>query len=145
MADGEVRVESGFLEGAQQVVVAYGTAAKFVRYVVAGLRAEGVPVGYVRPITLWPFPYGAVRDAASVAQVVSVFEVNAGQMIDDVRIGAEGRAPVVGIGGISTDSSGFGVGPLLDADVIRRRILAVHDGARDTAAVERGELLESRR
>jgi 2-oxoglutarate ferredoxin oxidoreductase subunit alpha len=124
----EVRVESGWLEGAEHVVVAYGTAAKFVRYVVAELRAEGTPIGYVRPISLWPFPYAAVREAAASARRVLVFEVNAGQMIDDVRIGVEGRAPVEAIGGISTDHSGFGVGAMLDTDVIRGRIEAAMAG-----------------
>ncbi|HSS09547.1 MAG TPA: hypothetical protein VLL25_06655, partial [Acidimicrobiales bacterium] len=52
----EVRVETGWLEGAEYVVVAFGTVAKFIRYVVSHLRADGVPIGYVRPITLWPFP-----------------------------------------------------------------------------------------
>ena len=107
---GEVRVETGFLEGAEFVVVAFGTAAKFVRYVVRQLRDEGVPIGYVRPITLWPFPYEAVAAASDGVRSVIVFELNSGQMIDDVRLGVLGRAPVVGIGGISTDGSGFGVG-----------------------------------
>jgi hypothetical protein len=49
-------------------------------------------------------------------------------MIDDVRIGAAGRAPVEFIGGVSTDGSGFGVGRLLDVDVIEARILALHTG-----------------
>jgi 2-oxoglutarate ferredoxin oxidoreductase subunit alpha len=120
--EAEVRVDTGWLEGAEYVVVAFGVAAKFVRYVVGRLRAEGVPIGYVRPITLWPFPYQAVAGAAAGARSVMVFEINAGQMIDDVRIGVAGQAPVVAIGGISTDASGFGVGALLDADVIRARI-----------------------
>ena len=47
-------------------------------------------------------------------------------MVDDVRIGVAGRAPVTFIGGVSTDHSGFGVGRLLDVDVIRERILALH-------------------
>jgi 2-oxoglutarate ferredoxin oxidoreductase subunit alpha len=118
----EVRVDTGWIEGADYVVVAFGVAAKFVRYVVGHLRAEGLAVGYVRPITLWPFPYDAVARAAAGARAVMVFEVNAGQMIDDVRIGVAGQAPVMAIGGISTDGSGFGVGALLDADVIRGRI-----------------------
>src|SRR5207302_4387053 len=125
----EVRVETGHLEGAEHVVVAFGTPAKFVRYVVALLRDEGVPIGYVRPITLWPFPYQAVADAAAGPRQVMVFEINAGQMIDDVRLGVLGRAPVVPIGGISTDHSGFGVGDLLDVAVIRRRIESVLSGA----------------
>jgi hypothetical protein len=52
-------------------------------------------------------------------------------MIDDVRLGVLGRAPVVPVGGISTDGSGFGVGPLLDAEIIRDRILALHRGGAD--------------
>jgi 2-oxoglutarate ferredoxin oxidoreductase subunit alpha len=121
----EVRVETGWVEDAEHVVVAFGTVAKFVRYVVAQLRAEGVAIGYVRPVTLWPFPYSALADAASGKKTVMIFEINAGQMIDDVRIGVAGRAPVVPIGGISTDGSGFGVGSLLDVDIIRRRIQQV--------------------
>src|SRR5262249_52455440 len=89
----------------------------------------GHRIGYVRPITLWPFPYDAVRDAAARAQRVGSFELSAGQMIDDVRIGAAGQAPVTFIGGVSTDHSGFGLGRLLDVEVIRDRILALHTGA----------------
>jgi 2-oxoglutarate/2-oxoacid ferredoxin oxidoreductase subunit alpha len=126
IAEQEVRVESEFTDDAETVVVAFGTPAKFVRYVVHQLRDEGVKVGYVRPITLWPYPYEAVAAAADGATRVGVFEVCAGQMIDDVRLGVLGRAPVTGIGGISTDGSGFGVGPLLDAEVIRARVLAFH-------------------
>jgi 2-oxoglutarate ferredoxin oxidoreductase subunit alpha len=124
----EVRVETGFLDDAEHVVVAFGTAAKFVRYVVAQLRAEGVRIGFVRPISLWPFPYEAVAAAAEGVREMMVFEINAGQMVDDVRIGVQGRAPATFIGGISTDHSGFGVGPLLDVEVIRGRIEAVLSG-----------------
>jgi 2-oxoglutarate ferredoxin oxidoreductase subunit alpha len=124
----EVRVETGFTEDAETVIVAFGSPGKFVRYVVNQLRTEGVKVGYVRPITLWPYPYEAVAAAAEGAERVGVFELCAGQMIDDVRLGVLGRAPVTGIGGISTDGSGFGVGPLLDAEVIRERVLALHRG-----------------
>lgn len=123
----EVRVDTGFCEDAETVIVAFGSPAKFVRYVVRALREEGHRIGYVRPITLWPYPYAAVAEAAEGARRVGVFECCAGQMIDDVRLGVLGRAPVTGIGGISTDGSGFGVGPLLDAEVIRERILALHE------------------
>jgi 2-oxoglutarate ferredoxin oxidoreductase subunit alpha len=119
-----VRVEQGFVEDAEVIVVAFGAAAKFVRYVVQQLRAEGRRAGWVRPITLWPFPYEAIANAADGAREVLVFELNGGQMIDDVRLGVLGRAPVTFIGGISTDDSGFGVGALLDVDVIRARIEA---------------------
>jgi 2-oxoglutarate ferredoxin oxidoreductase subunit alpha len=122
----EVRVESGHTDDAETVVVAFGPPGKFVKYVVDQLRAEGEKIGYVRPITLWPFPYEAVADAAEGARRVGVFEICAGQMIDDVRLGVLGRAPVEFIGGISTDGSGFGVGPLLDVELIRARVLALH-------------------
>jgi 2-oxoglutarate ferredoxin oxidoreductase subunit alpha len=131
MEAAEVRVESAFTDDAETVIVAFGTPAKFVRYVVNELRADGERIGYVRPISLWPFPYQAVADAAAGARTVAVFELCAGQMIDDVRLGVLGTAPVAGIGGISTDGSGFGVGPLLDAEIIRDRILAVHRGGAD--------------
>jgi len=131
IAASEVRFESRHLKDAETVVVAFGSPAKFVRYVVEHLRAEGERVGYVRPISLWPFPYEAIAQAAEGVRTVAVFELCAGQMIEDVRLGVLGRAPVVGIGGISTDGSGFGVGPLLDAEVIRERILAVHRNGAD--------------
>jgi len=122
VASAEARSESGFLEDAEHLVVAFGTPAKFVRYAVRRLRDKGLRVGYVRPITLWPFPTDAVAEAAAGRRSVLVFELNSGQMIDDVRLAVLGRAPVLGIGGISTDHSGFGVGALLDVEVIAGRI-----------------------
>ncbi|MBV8387675.1 MAG: hypothetical protein JO155_12860 [Acidimicrobiia bacterium] len=122
IAAAEPRAESGFLDDAEHVVVAFGTPAKFVRYAVRRLRDKGLRVGYVRPITLWPFPADAVAAAAAGKQSVLVFELNAGQMIDDVRLAVLGSAPVRFIGGISTDHSGFGVGALLDVEVIAGRI-----------------------
>ena len=78
-------------------------------------------VGYVRPITLWPFPCDAVaRRRAQGARVVGSFELSSGQMIDDVRIARRSaRAPVDFIGGISTDALGLRRRPLLDVDEIR--------------------------
>ena len=118
----EVRFEEEFTEDAELVVVAFGSIARFVRHVVREMRSEGARVGYLRPITLWPFPSEAVARAAEGTRRVAVLEQNAGQMIDDVRLAVLGRAPVVGIGGISTDPSGFGVGSILDPDDIRTRI-----------------------
>jgi 2-oxoglutarate ferredoxin oxidoreductase subunit alpha len=118
----EARWETVYCDDADIVVVAFGVPAKFVRYVVDELRAEGQRVGLVRPITLWPFPTDAVAAACAGARTVAVFEINAGQMVDDVRLAVLGRVPVVSIGGISTDHSGFGVGSLLDVDLIRARV-----------------------
>ena len=118
----EVRWEAIRTEDADVLVVAFGTAAKFVEYVVGEMRAEGHRVGLFRPITLWPFPYDALEEAATSARTVAVFELNAGQMIDDVRIAVPDRRRVKGIGGISTDPSGLGIGAMLDAPEIRARI-----------------------
>jgi 2-oxoglutarate ferredoxin oxidoreductase subunit alpha len=124
----EVRVETGYLDDAETVIVAFGTPAKFVKYAIDHLRADGHRIGYVRPITLWPFPYDAVHAAAANARVVGSFELSTGQLVDDVRIGAAGQAPIEHLGGVSTDHSGFGVGRLLDVDEVKARILALHRG-----------------
>ncbi|MGH9027602.1 MAG: hypothetical protein ACRDWD_16025 [Acidimicrobiia bacterium] len=128
IASEEVRVETAHVEDAETVIVAFGSPAKFVRYVMEELRTDGERIGYVRPITLWPFPSEAVAAAADGARRLATFELCAGQMVDDVRLAVLGRAPVMTIGGISTDHSGFGVGKLLDAEIVRERVLAVHRG-----------------
>ncbi|MEI8001570.1 MAG: hypothetical protein WCI50_09475 [Actinomycetes bacterium] len=125
----EVRVETGHCDDAETVVVAFGSTAKFVKYAVAQLRDEGLRVGWIRPVTLWPFPYDTVREVAARVRVIGSYEISSGQMVDDVRIGAAGLAPVEFIGGVSTDHSGFGLGRLLDVDEVRERIRALHTGA----------------
>jgi 2-oxoglutarate ferredoxin oxidoreductase subunit alpha len=89
---------------------------------VRALRADGIAAGYVRPITLFPFPSAAVAAACEGARAVAVYENNQGQMIDDVRLAVLGRAPVHFIGGLSLDRSGFGIAPDLDVEVLRARI-----------------------
>jgi 2-oxoglutarate ferredoxin oxidoreductase subunit alpha len=125
----EVRVEHGDCEDAETIIVAFGSPAKFVKYAIKQLREAGHRIGYVRPITLWPFPYAAVAEAAAGPNVrrVGSFELSAGQLVEDVRIGVAGRAPVTFIGGVSTDHSGFGVGRILDVELIADRILALHE------------------
>lgn len=120
----EQRWEALHTGGCDTLIVAFGTAAKFTEHVVAELRAEGHAIGQFRPITLWPFPGEALAEASVSARRVLVFELNAGQMIDDVRQFAHDRAAVRGIGGVSIHGSGLSYGPLLDAAVIRERILA---------------------
>ena len=122
MARREARFDAEATDGAELLVVAFGTLARFARYAVRELRREGARVGLFRPITLWPFPVEALRRAAAGARRVAVLEMNAGQMIDDVRLAVLGDAPVVPIGGISSDPAGFGIGPLLDAERVRERI-----------------------
>jgi len=112
-------------EDADVVVVAFGTPGSYVRAAVRSLREEGVRVGWVRPVTLVPFPDQAVAQAARGAKAVAVYENNAGQMVDDVRLAVECSLPVEFIGGLSVDGSGFGIAPDLDVAVLRSRILDV--------------------
>jgi 2-oxoglutarate/2-oxoacid ferredoxin oxidoreductase subunit alpha len=110
------------VDDAEVVVVAFGTPARYVRAAVRELRAEGRPVGLIRPITLFPFPSDVVAAVAEGARSVAVYENNQGQMIDDVRLAVLGRAPVQFIGGLSLDSSGFGIAPDLEVATLRSRI-----------------------
>ena len=66
----EVRVDVGFLEDAELVVVAFGFPGRFVKYAVGLARAKGLRVGYVRPISLWPFPSDVVAQAAERAKAL---------------------------------------------------------------------------
>jgi len=129
IAGTEAMVERHHVDDADVVVVAFGTPGKFVRYVVDELRAEGVPVGLVRPISLFPFPSEAVRAAAERARVVGVYENSNGQMVDDVRLAVLGAAAVEFIGGLTLDSSGFGIGPEITVPEIRRRVLRLCEAA----------------
>jgi 2-oxoglutarate/2-oxoacid ferredoxin oxidoreductase subunit alpha len=121
----EARHEQAYVEDADTLVVSFGSAAKFVEHVVAELRQDGHRIGWFRPITLWPFPGAALEEATRSAKRVLVFEVNAGQMIDDVRLNAVDRKLVRAIGGVSIHESGLAYGELMDAPVIRDRVLEV--------------------
>ncbi|MCY3577340.1 MAG: hypothetical protein OXH53_08500 [bacterium] len=121
----EPLVDVGHCDDAELVVAAYGSVGKFVRYACLRLRDAGHPVGYVRPITLWPFPSEAVQDAVAGSAKVAVYEQNMGQMVDDVRLATLGALPVEFIGGPSWDHSGFGIGPDINVPDISQRILDV--------------------
>lgn len=124
----ETRAETEHTADAELVVVAFGSPARYVRAAVRLLRSKGRRVGFVRPITLVPFPSDAVTRACEGVERVAVYENNAGQMIDDVRLSVLGRAPVEFIGRLSLDSSGFGVAPDLEVGKMAQRISAVLDG-----------------
>ena len=113
--------EQGHCHGADYVVVAYGTPARIIRYVVELLRAEGFKIGFFRPISLYPFPTQALVEASSSARMVGVYELNAGQMVDDVRLALR-DSRVESIGGISFDDSGFGIAPELTPRKVEARL-----------------------
>ena len=90
----EVRFKEFYLDEAEIVVVGFGTAGRVAYSAVRAARAEGIPVGLLRPISLSPFPMDKVRELAEKASSFLVVEMNSGQMLDDVRLAVGGKAPV---------------------------------------------------
>ena len=90
----EVRFESYLDEDAETMIVAYGITSRICKSVVNRLRGEGLRIGLFRPITLWPFPYEQIRKLSEHVKRFLVVELNTGQMVEDVRLGVEGRARV---------------------------------------------------
>jgi 2-oxoglutarate ferredoxin oxidoreductase subunit alpha len=90
----EQRSYEVFTEDAEVIVVAYGTAGRIAESAVRAARDEGLKVGLLRPVTLWPFPEARVSALTDNAYAMLVVEMNAGQMLDDVKIAAGGQVPV---------------------------------------------------
>jgi len=90
----EIRYETHLTDDAEIVIAAYGIASRICKSVVNKLRRGGSKIGLFRPITLWPFPYDEVRKLTEHAKRFLVVELNTGQMVEDVRLGAEGRARI---------------------------------------------------
>ena len=95
IATAEVRWVGEELDDAELVIVAYGTAARVGRTAVARAREAGLRTGLFRPISLWPFPSDALAEIARSVRAILVVELSAGQMVEDVRLAVEGRAPVL--------------------------------------------------
>lgn len=86
----EVRYEEIFCEDADFIIVAFGSMARISHKAVALCREQGMKVGLFRPITLWPFPSERIKFHANHAKGFVVAEMNAGQMIEDVRLSLNG-------------------------------------------------------
>jgi len=123
MEDVEARYEARHTEDAEIVLCTWGTTSVFADRLVDELRADGVRIGSFRPVTLWPFPGDALREATATATHVLVFEINAGQMVDDIRMHATDRSAVRFIGGVSQEPSGMRQGPLFSLEALRERVL----------------------
>jgi len=94
VAAAEQRWESYMTDDADYLVVAFGTVARIARSAVRAARAAGIRAGLFRPISLWPYPAEALERIVGRVQGVLVAEMNAGQMLEDVRAVVRGRAPV---------------------------------------------------
>ncbi|HTR98309.1 MAG TPA: 3-methyl-2-oxobutanoate dehydrogenase subunit beta, partial [Bacteroidota bacterium] len=94
IAEAETRCEHFHTDDAEYLLVAYGLAARIAQGAVEMARARGIRAGLLRPVTLFPWPTAAVRTLAGRVKGVLVVEMNAGQMVEDVRLAVEGRTPV---------------------------------------------------
>jgi len=90
----EVRFEAYLCKDAEILLSAFGTTARIARSAINNLRNEGIKVGMLRPITLFPFPSRKLAELASGTKHVLVVEMNMGQMVEDVEAAVCGKAKV---------------------------------------------------
>jgi 2-oxoglutarate ferredoxin oxidoreductase subunit alpha len=90
----EVRYKEYFLDDAEYVVIGFGTAGRVALSAVRAARQKGIKVGLLRPVTVSPFPFEAIEQLIGRVNGFLVTEMNAGQMLEDVRLAVKGRVPV---------------------------------------------------
>ncbi len=90
----EVMYEEYKTEDADYIIAAYGTTARIAKNAIEELRKEGIKVGLIRPITLWPFPTEVFKKAADKAKAFLSVEMSMGQMVEDVRLAVNGKKEV---------------------------------------------------
>ncbi len=90
----EVRYEEFHCEDAEYLLVAFGSSARICQKVIELARNEGIKLGLIRPITLWPFPSKILAEYAGKVRGMLSVELNAGQMVEDVRLAVNGKVKV---------------------------------------------------
>jgi 2-oxoglutarate ferredoxin oxidoreductase subunit alpha len=90
----ETTHETFMVDDAKLVVVAFGIAARIAKGAIRNVRAEGLKVGLIRPITLWPFPDEPLKELSKTIKQFLVFEMNMGQMVEDVQLSLLGQGEV---------------------------------------------------
>ncbi len=90
----EQRAEEYLTDDAELIIVAYGASSRVSRSAIDMARAEGIKVGMIRPITLWPYPVDCIEKNVDHAKSFLCVEMSMGQMVDDVRLAVNGRKPV---------------------------------------------------
>ncbi len=88
--ENEVRYEATLCDDADYIIVAFGCAARIAQKTVSDARKDGVKIGLFRPITLWPFPSTTLNELAKGKKGILVAEINAGQMVQDVKLSVRG-------------------------------------------------------
>jgi pyruvate/2-oxoacid:ferredoxin oxidoreductase alpha subunit len=89
-----VQFEDWRAADAEIVLVGYGIVSRVLKQVVEEGRARGLPLGLLRPVTLYPFPAERLRELSRTARLFMVVEMSTGQLLEDVRLALEGRRPV---------------------------------------------------
>jgi 2-oxoglutarate/2-oxoacid ferredoxin oxidoreductase subunit alpha len=116
--EAEVRYEERWTEDAELIVVAFGSAARIAQTAVKAARQRGIRVGMFRPVSLWPFPAAALAALTRRVPRVLVLELNAGQMLEDVRLAAGSAAHIAFMGRMG------GLVPLPDEILAQIQLLA---------------------
>lgn len=139
----EVRYEMINCENADYLIIAFGSSARICQKTIEIAASEGIHVGLLRPITLWPFPTQIIKEEAQKVKGMLVMELNAGQMVEDVRLAVEGVIPVEHygrLGGIVPDPA-----EVWDAMKEKLHIKAekkVHTPSETGAGIAPGQLTE---
>ena len=92
-----IKLAEDEMDGAEVVVVSYGIAARTALWPIEMARAEGIKVGLLRLITVWPFPEERIRELASQVKAIVVPEINMGQIVLEVERCAAGKVPVISV------------------------------------------------
>jgi 2-oxoglutarate ferredoxin oxidoreductase subunit alpha len=92
--ENEVRFEEINTTDAEYLFVAYGLSARICQKAMDIAREKGIKIGLLRPITLYPYPYKRLHELASQVRMMLSVELNSGQMVEDVRLGVNGKVPV---------------------------------------------------
>ena len=90
----EVRYEAIDCDDADYIIVAFGSLARICLKAQEMAREEGIKVGILRPITLWPFPSDIIAEYAKKVKGIISIELNAGQMVEDIRLAVNGAIEV---------------------------------------------------
>jgi len=129
ITEAEQRWEYVDMEGAEMAVVAYGTSARIAMESVEEARRQGIPVGLIRPITLWPFPVRAFRPLLGKLKGCLTVEMNSGQMVQDVELAVRCTVPA--------HSYGLGGGWIPNTTGVREEIERVWESIRSSGVPER--------
>jgi 2-oxoglutarate ferredoxin oxidoreductase subunit alpha len=92
--ENEVRYKSYYLDDAKFVVIGFGSAGRIALSAVRMARAEGIPVGLLRPISISPFPEKIVKEVSQKVEGLLVVEMNTGMMLDDILLATQNRTPI---------------------------------------------------